>query len=110
MWYFAHELRFTNLSHFANVDFPQVPGSMLTASASEQRAEYGVLLGMRLMQNNRGDGFTIDANVGYGIGYRSFYAEPIFTDAFQSVNQRKLAQTFRIELNFGYSLSFDGKR
>jgi uncharacterized protein len=110
MWYFAHEIRFTNLSHFANIDFPQAPGNLFTATASEQRAEYGVLLGIRLMQNNRGDGFTIDANIGYGIGYRSFYAEPIFTEAFQSVNQDKFSQTFRFGLNFGYSLSFDGRR
>jgi len=110
MWYFAHEIRFTNLSHFANIDFPQAPGNTLTATASEQRAEYGILLGMRLMHNNRGDGFTIDANIGYGIGYRNFYTEPLFSEAFQSVNQDKLSQTFRFGLNFGYSLSFDGRR
>jgi uncharacterized protein len=110
MWYFAHEVRFTNLGHFANIDFPQVPGTTFTATASEQRAEYGVLLGMRLMQNNRGDGFTIDANIGYGIGYRSFFTEPIFSETFQSVNQKELSQTFRFGLNFGYSLSFDGRR
>jgi antitoxin component YwqK of YwqJK toxin-antitoxin module len=110
MWYFAHEIRFTNLSHFSNVDFPQAPGSTFTASASEQRAEYGILLGSRLMKNNRGDGFTIDANIGYGIGYRSFYAEPVFKEAFQSVSQDKLSQTFRFGLNFGYSFSFDGRR
>lgn len=110
MWYFAHEVRFTNLSHFANIDFPQAPGNMLTATASEQRAEYGILLGIRLMQKNRGDGFTIDANIGYDIGYRSFYTEPIFTETFETVNQNNFSQTFRFGLNFGYSLSFDGKR
>lgn len=110
MWYFAHEVRFTNLSHFANIDFPQAPGSMFTASASEQRAEYGVMLGIRLMQNNRGDGFTIDANIGYDIGYRSFYSEAIFAETFESVNQKNLSQSFRFGLNFGYSLSFDGRR
>ena len=110
MWYFAHEIRFTNLSHFSNIDFPQSPGGLFTASASEQRAEYGVLLGLRLMKNNRGDGFTIDANIGYGIGYRSFYAEQVFKEAFQSIDQDKLSQTFRFGLSFGYSLSFDGRR
>ena len=68
------------------------------------------MLGLRLMKNNRGDGFTIDANIGYGIGYRSFYSEEMFNETFQSVDQDKLAQTFRFGLNFGYSLSFDGKR
>ncbi len=110
MWYFAHEVRFTNLSHFANIDFPQAPGSMLTATAAEQRAEYGLSIGIRLMQNNRGDGFTIDANIRYAIGYRSFRTEPIFAEIFDSVKQNNLSQTFRFGLNFGYSLSFDGKR
>jgi antitoxin component YwqK of YwqJK toxin-antitoxin module len=66
MWYFAQEIRFTNLSHFSNIDFPLAPGNLLTASASEQRAEYAILLGRRLMQKNDGDGFTIDAFIGYG--------------------------------------------
>jgi uncharacterized protein len=110
MWYFAHEIRFTNLSHFSKIDFPLAPGNLLTASASEQRAEYGVLLGSRLMQRNDGDGFTIDAFVGYGIGYRIFDVEPIFETVFNSLNQDKLSQTFRFGLNFGYSFSFDGRR
>jgi len=110
MWYFAHEIRFTNLGYFSNIDFPLAPGNLLTASASEQRAEYGVLLGSRLMQRNDGDGFTIDAFVGYGIGYRIFDVEPIFENVFNSLNQDKLSQTFRFGLNFGYSFSFDGRR
>jgi len=110
MWYFAHEIRFTNLGHFVNIDFPLAPGNLLTASASEQRAEYGVLLGGRLMQRNDGDGFTIDAFVGYAVGYRIFDVEPIFEDVFKSVNQDQLSQTFRFGLNFGYSFSFDGRR
>jgi uncharacterized protein len=110
MWYFAQEIRFTNLSYFSNIDFPLAPGSLLTASASEQRAEYGVLLGGRLMQKNDGDGFTIDAFIGYGVGYRIFDVEPIFETVFEMVNQKKLSQSFRFGLNFGYSFSFDGRR
>lgn len=110
MWYFAHEIRFTNLSHFANIDFPIAPGNILTASSSEQRAEYGILLGSRLMQRNDGDGFTIDAFVGYGLGYRMFDVEPMYESVFNEINQDKFSQTFRFGLNFGYSLSFDGRR
>ena len=110
MWYFAHEIRFTNLSHFVNINYPLSPDNLITASASEQRAEYGVLVGSRLMKRNDGDGFTIDAFIGYGIGYRIFDADPAYQDDFSSVNQDKLSQTFRFGLNFGYSLSFDGRR
>ncbi|MCW5912937.1 MAG: toxin-antitoxin system YwqK family antitoxin [Cyclobacteriaceae bacterium] len=110
MWYFAHEVRFTNLGYFANTDFPLVPGTTFTASASEQRAEYGVLLGVRLMQRNNGDGFTIDAFTGYGLGYRGFDVEPRFESIFDSVNQNKFVHTLRLGISFGYSLSFGGRR
>ncbi|HRX01150.1 MAG TPA: toxin-antitoxin system YwqK family antitoxin, partial [Cyclobacteriaceae bacterium] len=110
MWYFAHEVRFTNVGHFANMNLAQQQVALITASASEQRAEYGILLGTRLMQHNDGNGFTIDAYVGYGIGYRSFDVEPIFEDVFRNLDQDKFAQTFRFGVNFGYSFSFDGRR
>jgi uncharacterized protein len=110
MWYFAHEIRFTNISHFANIGLMQLPGTLFTVSASEQRAEYGVLLGTRLMQNNRGDGLTIDGFVGYAAGYRFFDADPNFESAFRSLNQRKFSSTLRFGFTIGYSLSFDGRR
>lgn len=110
MWYFGHELRFSNIGYFNNINFPGSPNTLFTASASEQRAEYGVLLGTRLMQRNNGDGFTIDAFVGYDVGYRMFDVEPTFEEAFKSVNQNNFSQSFRFGLNFGYSFSFDGRK
>lgn len=110
MWYFGHEIRFTNISHYANIPFPLSPQNIVAASASEQRAQYGVLIGMRLMKKNNGDGFTIDAFTGYSVGYRDFEVEPIYESTFSSLNQNKLVHTFRIGLNFGYCLSFDGRR
>lgn len=109
MWYFAHEIQFTNTGHFSNVSWTQTLSTIITASASEQKAEYGILLGARLMQQNGGDGFTMDAFVGYGIGYRMFDVEPIFNEVFNGVNADKFSQTFRFGLNFGYSISFDGR-
>jgi antitoxin component YwqK of YwqJK toxin-antitoxin module len=110
MWYFGHEVRFTNIGYFNNISFVTSPSTLITANASEQRAEYGVMLGIRLMERNDGDGFTIDAVVGYDIGYRMFDVEPIFKDVFSGINQNTLSHTFRFGLNFGYSLSFDGRR
>ncbi len=111
MWYFAHEVRFTNLGYFSNVapKMPQSSNFMITASASEQKAEYGILLGARLMQRNDGDGFTIDAFAGYAVGYRMFDVEPIYSSEFKSLTKDKFSQTLRFGLNFGYSFSFDGK-
>jgi hypothetical protein len=87
-----------------------VPGATFTASASEQRAEYGLLVGLRLMQRNNGDGFTIDAFTGYGLGYRAFDVEPRFENIFTDVNQDKFVHTLRIGISFGYSVSFGGRR
>ena len=112
MWYFAHEIRFTNVGHFSNMALTN--GSItspvqITASASEQRAEYGILLGSRLMQNNDGNGFTLDAYIGYGLGYRNFSVQPIFENVFSNLSTDKFSQTFRFGFNFGYSFSFDGR-
>jgi antitoxin component YwqK of YwqJK toxin-antitoxin module len=109
MWYFSHELRFTNIGHFTNVEFNS-GRNIVTASASEQRAEYGVLIGSRLMKDNGGDGFTIDGYLGYGIGYRNFDVDPIYRSIFANVNQRHLVQTFRFGLNFGFAMSFDKRK
>lgn len=109
MWYFAHELRFTNIGHFTNIQF-RSGSNLITASASEQRAEYGLLLGSRLMQKNDGDGFTLDGYLGYGIGYRGFDVDPLFESVFSNVNQRGLSHVFRFGLNIGWAVSFDNRR
>ncbi len=110
MWYFGHEVRLTNISYFNNVNFPQSPNQLITVSASEQRAEYGIMLGSRLMQRNDGDGFTIDACIGYDLGYRVFDVDPTVEQYFSSQNQNNFSHSFRFVLNFGYSFSFDGRR
>ncbi len=101
MWYFGQNVRFTNMSHFVNV------ANQSPASASEQKFEYGLLLGSRLMKKNDGDGFTIDAFVGYGVGYRLFDVDPQYETTFQALKKNKFSGTFQFGLNFGYSLSFD---
>jgi hypothetical protein len=102
MWYFGHLVRFTNLSHFVNLTSPLSP-----ASATEQKFEYGVLLGSRLMHKNDGDGLTIDAFVGYAAGYRLVDFDPAYESTFRSLKQNKFSGTFQVGLNFGYSFSFD---
>jgi antitoxin component YwqK of YwqJK toxin-antitoxin module len=109
MWYFAHEARFTNLGHYANVDLNLGGNSLVTANATEQRAEYGVLLGTRLMQQNDRDGFTIDAYLGYGLGFRNFDADPLYENVFVNVNQRQLSHGVRFGLNLGFAVSFEGR-
>jgi uncharacterized protein len=102
MWYFGHNVRFTNVSHFVNIVNQVSP-----ASATEQKFEYGVLLGSRLMKKNDGDGFTIDAFVGYGVGFRLVDVDPNYEATFESLKRNKFSGTFQFGVNFGYSLSFD---
>ena len=104
MWYFGHEIRFTNIGHYTNI---QLQPLIITASAPEQRVEYGILLGYRLMQHLAKDGFTIDAFIGYGLGYRNVSIDQQFQQEFRSISTNHFSQTFRFGFNLGYSLSFD---
>jgi uncharacterized protein len=110
MWYFGHQVRFTNLGHFTNIDYPLAPQTKVIASASEQRAEWGVLLGIRLMERNNGNGFTIDIFGAYNIGFRNFDVEDVYRDTFSSLNQSSFSHNSNFGINFGYSFSFDGRR
>lgn len=106
MWYFAHELRFTNMGVFANIDF-QASGNTITVTATDQRAEYGVLGGARLVQRRDGDGVTIDAYVGYGFGYRKFeVSDQMFEGVFSNIDQKNFSHTLRFGLNIGFAFSF----
>ncbi len=109
MWYFAHEIRFTNIVHYSNERLPGTT-NMIIGTASEQRVEYGVLLGVRLMQRLDRNGFTIDSFIGYNAGYRSVAKDPQFESVFSTINTNHFSQTFRIGLNFGYSFSFEGRK
>lgn len=103
MWYFAHEIRFTNLGHFVNEEI--APDNVITFSASEQRVQYGLLTGYRIMQRNNRRGFTLDLFIGCDIGYRSFDTSPISRPYFVSINQKSLAVTFQGGLHVGHVFS-----
>jgi antitoxin component YwqK of YwqJK toxin-antitoxin module len=105
-WYFGHEIRFTNVGHFSNVMIPVIPDSYFTASAVEQRIEYGPLLGYRLMRRPNTSGWTIDAFISYNIGYRGFDVDPQYASYFDDINQSKFSNTFHFGLNFGNVFSF----
>jgi antitoxin component YwqK of YwqJK toxin-antitoxin module len=104
MWYFGHELRFTNLGHFINAEF--TPDNVFTLSASEQRMQYGVMLGYRIMQRNNSRGFTLDLFVAGDAGYRNFDAASGSESYFQDINQDEFVLSGQIGFNLGYVLSF----
>jgi antitoxin component YwqK of YwqJK toxin-antitoxin module len=108
MWYFGHEIRFTNLGYFTNIPFPviQNPNNFYTASAIEQRIEWGILLGYRIMQSNRAKGFTIDAFVSADFGYRGFNVDPNYGEFFSEYKQSNFSNSFHLGLNIGNVFSF----
>jgi uncharacterized protein len=106
MWYFGHEIRFTNYGHFINEYVSPGSADLFTFSAVEQRIEYGLLLGYRLMKRNNAKGFTIDAFISGDVGYRGFDVDENFASYFHDVNQSKLSTSFHFGLNFGHVFSF----
>lgn len=107
MWYFAHEIRFSNLGHYVNIELNSAMPSMVTITAPEQRVEYSLLLGYRLMQRLKRDGFTLDAFVGYGVGYRDVSIDDQSKVYFNSISTNHFSQVVRFGFNIGYSFSFD---
>lgn len=99
MWYFGHEFRFTNFGHFTNVT--PSPDNIITISVPEQRWEYGVLFGYRIMQRNNSKGFTIDLFGSLDAGYRSVEMEPDYESYFENVNQSKFVSSVHVGLNIG---------
>ena len=108
MWYFGHEIRFTNVGHFENEQHlgSQYPDEIYTFNAVEQRIEWGLILGYRLMRRNNSTGFTIDAFVSGDIGYRGFDVDPRFASHFEDVNQDKFSHSLHFGLNLGNVFSF----
>lgn len=106
MWYFGHEIRFTNMGHFTNITIPQIPDAVFTISSVEQRIEYGLLLGYRIMKNRNASGFTLDIFTSYDIGYRGFDVDKKYETYFANLNQSNLSTSFHFGLNFGNVFSY----
>ncbi len=108
MWYLGHELRFTNLAHFVNVERPFFPNDFLTANSSEQCIAWGALLGYRIMRKNNAAGFTIDTFASFDMGYRNVDIDPnpAYQPYFQSIEQKPFFTSFHFGLNVGNVFSF----
>lgn len=105
MWYFGHEIRFSNIGHFVNVPMSS-SNVFFTTNASERRYEWGIVLGYRLMKNNGSKGFTVDVYASADMGYREFRTEPQYKIYFSDVSQSKFSNTFHVGFNIGNVFSF----
>lgn len=114
MFYFGHEVRLTSVKHYANVidSVSAIQDRMMKINTSETRFEYALFVGDRWMQlfgeryKNNSIGFTIDAFIGFGFGYRlyqeNFTSNPDYEQVFDDVNSSKFAVTPRLGINFGF--------
>ncbi len=106
MWYFGHEIRFTNYGHFINQPISVMTAELFTFSCVEQRMEWGLLTGYRISRSNVRSGLTIDAFASADIGYRGFDVDPKFASYFDDMNQSRLSTSFHFGVNFGNVFSF----
>lgn len=113
MFYFGHEFRVTMLSHQANViDSVSSTYRELKIKTEEAKFEYALFVGDRWMRlfgeryKNNSLGFTLDAFVGFGFGYRFYRKEypenSDFDQVFDKVNDSKFVLSPRFGLNFGF--------
>lgn len=104
MLYFAHEIRFSHLTHYANILDAQ---AIKTFGAKETLYEYSVLLGNRWMPNPNHRGITLDLFAGLGIGYRSYTQpwknKPNVDAIYNDVRKNKVAVPIRIGFSIGYA-------
>ena len=107
MVYFGHELSFSSLNHFANINDPGLPNGSFSIDAKESRYEYTVLIGNRMMKFAGKPGLTLDVFAGIGLGYRDysekFPPEDTFKEIFSDVRKPKLSIPFRLGINIGYA-------
>ncbi len=113
MFYFGHEFRVTALRHQANViDSASLSHVDFSIKANETKFEYALFIGDRWMRlfgeryRHNSLGFTIDAFVGYGFGYRlynkTYPNNPDYDQVFDKVDESKFFLAPRFGLNFGF--------
>ncbi len=112
MFYFGHEVRLTSLTHNANVlDSASTNTKKIKINTQETKFEYALFLGDRWMHlfgertKNNSFGFTLDAFIGIGFGYRmtekKYSNNSDYDDIFKDINDSKFAISPRIGINIG---------
>ena len=114
MLYFGHEVRYTSLSHLANIQESQSNDVIREIGMDENRVEYSILVGDRWikvfgenwMKNASKSGITLDIFMGLGIGWRKSeknYPENSAHDQiFKDVSTGSITIPFRFGVNLGY--------
>ncbi|MGK7392326.1 MAG: hypothetical protein ACNS60_18375 [Candidatus Cyclobacteriaceae bacterium M2_1C_046] len=109
MWYFGHSIGFSNYSHYVNL-LETASNDIITATASEYKIIYSLLLGYRLMSDFHGKGFTADGFISIGTGYRNFQLGDEETDKFNSLPKNQVPLDFNFGITFGYVSAVNKRR
>ncbi len=104
MFYFGHELRFTNKdwgsNFYDNINF-------VVLGANEKKYEYSLLMGNRWMPYAGGHGFTFDIFGGIGAGYRTYTEDfpynPSYELIFERINKHNFVLSPRLGVTLGYA-------
>ncbi|MCS6823855.1 MAG: toxin-antitoxin system YwqK family antitoxin [Cytophagaceae bacterium] len=106
MWYYGHELRYTNVNYSIKIKDTLFGPNSFPITKQEKLFEYSILIGNRLMQDSKKEGFTLDIFAGIGIGYRHFTPKwkgyPHFDVFFNGINLKPISVPFRFGINVGY--------
>ena len=105
MFYFGHQISYTNLSHLVNQTDPNNPAALLTYNTRESRMEYGLFAGTRLLRDAGNGGLTVDIFAGGSIGYRdfrkNFTPDPTISALFDELEQESVSVQFIFGANIG---------
>ncbi len=115
MFYFAHEVRYTRMTYSNKIIDSTMGLDPITLSKSENKIEYSILVGNRVIRDSKREGFTMDIFLGIGVGYRdmknSWKGHSEYNKLhFNGVNNRFYAIPFRFGVNVGYVFKNQGKR
>jgi len=114
MFYFAHEVRYTRMTYSNKIVDSVVNYSPIELTKTENKIEYSVLLGNRITNDSKKEGFTMDIFLGIGVGYRNISnnwdGNPEYDDLyFGTVKSQFYTIPIRFGVNVGYVFKNQGK-
>ncbi len=113
MFYIAQELRYTKMNYRSKIIDSMNSLNPIVLTKAENKVEYSVLLGNRIISDSKREGFTMDIFIGLGIGYRdvnnSWQNHSEYNNLyFKDVKTHFYTVPFRIGINVGYIFKRQG--
>ncbi len=115
MFYFAHEFRYSRSNYYNKIIDSSISLNPITISKTENKVEYSVIGGNRVIRDSKKEGWTLDVFFGLGIGYRDIHNswkehQEYEENYFKDVKDRFFTIPLRFGLNIGYVFKNQGKR